>query len=184
MKLVKLENFELKVEPELLLLKPFKKLWSADKTKEKTHFMEFLSILYFLVDPRSDYQYIIDEDDRLKEICESNGYEEPKWNKEETLCRQLYEKLTTTTSLDLLKATKIAVNKVKKFLEQVDLFEEDDKGKPKYTVNTITSAIKLVPQLAKDLAEAEKALGKEVEEQGRARGGDGAKTLMDDGILL
>ena len=57
----------------------------------------------------------------------------------------------------------------------------DDKGKPVYTINSITSAIKQIPQLAKDLVEAEKVVAKEIEEKGRARGGNN-KTIFDDGF--
>jgi len=64
------------------------------------------------------------------------------------------------------------------------LYALDDKGKPIYTINTITAAIEKVPKLAIALADAEKALAKELEEAGRARGNAGTKSLMDDGILL
>ena len=50
MKLVKLSNFKIEVEDELLLLKPFKEVYKADKTKDKSKFMEFLSIIYFTYD--------------------------------------------------------------------------------------------------------------------------------------
>lgn len=183
MKLVKIENFALKIEDELLLLKPFRVMWNADRTQGKTHFFEFLSIIYFVYDPRSDYSYIIDEDDRIKEVCESNGYDIPKFSKQEKECIELYKSLTTTTSLELLRSTRVAVDKVKNFLETVDLTLVDDKGKPVYTINSVTSAIKMVPQLAKDLKEAEKVLSKEIEEQGRARGNQGDKSLMDDGLI-
>lgn len=182
MKLVKLENYEIKIEEELLLLKPFRMMWNADRTQGKTHFFELLSIIYFVYDPRSDYSYITDEDDRIKEVCVSNGYDIPKFNKQEKECIELYKSLTTTISLELLKSSKIAINKVRDFLESVDLSLVDDKGKPVYTINSVTTALKMVPQLAKDLSDAEKALAKEIEEQGRAKGNQGTKTLMDDGV--
>ena len=68
-------------------------------------------------------------------------------------------------------------------LKDVDLNRCDDKGKPVYPVNTITSTIKQIPELAKSLVEAEKAVNKEIIEEGRARGGNN-KTLFDDGINL
>ena len=65
MNLVRLENYEIKVEDELLLLKPFKRRYIQDKSKDKNNFINFLMILYFVYDPRSDFQYIIDENKRL-----------------------------------------------------------------------------------------------------------------------
>lgn len=184
MRLVKQENFEIKIEDELLLLKPFRKLYNADKSKNKDKFIELISIIYFLIDPRSDYQYILNERERLDEICTSNGYKAKVFTKDELECVELYRKLTTTSGLELLNSTKIAVDKVQEFLKNVDLYALDDKGKPIYTINTITAAIEKVPKLAIALADAEKALAKELEEAGRARGNAGTKSLMDDGILL
>lgn len=183
MKLVKLDNYEIKVEDELLLLKPFNIVYKADKTSNKSKFYDFMTILYFTYDPRSDFNYITNEKLRLKEVCESNGFKVPKFNNNEQECIKLYQKLTETSASILLERTRIAVDKLGKFLEQIDLTEEDDKGKPKYTVNSVVTAIKQVPQLAKDVMEAEKAVAKEIEEQGRARGSQGTKKLMDDGIL-
>lgn len=183
MNLIRLENYEIKVEDELLLLKPFKKKYSQDKSKDKSNFITFLMILYFVYDPRSDFQYIIDDDQRLEEVCTSNGIKIPKFDSLEKECIELYKKLCLTTSSELLRRTKIAVDKVGNFLENIDLTLLDDKGKPVYTINSITTAIKQVPQLAKDLVAAEKAIKKDLEEGGRARGNYGNKTLMDDGIL-
>ena len=159
-------------------------LHNADRTQNKDKFMNFLSIVYFTYDPRSDYSYIVDDDLRLKEVCDSNGYEVPKFNKQELECIELYKKLTTTISVELLRSTKVAVDKVRKFLENIDLTEVDDKGRLVYPINTVTAAIKQVPQLAKEVREAEKIVAKEIEEQGRARGGNENKKLFEDGIKL
>lgn len=184
MKLVKYESYQLKIEDELLLLKPFRVLFNADRTQNKDKFMNFLSIIYFTYDPRSDYSYIVDDELRLKEVCDSNGFEVPKFSKQELECISLYKKLTATISTELLRSTKIAVDKVRQFLENIDLEATDDKGKLLYPINTVTSAIKQVPQLAKEVREAEKAVAKEIEEQGRARGGNENKKIFEDGIRL
>jgi hypothetical protein len=69
MRLVRLENFKLKVEDELFLLTPFKKLYKSDRNRNKENFFNFLTVLYFVYDPRSDYSYIIDDKKRLEEVC-------------------------------------------------------------------------------------------------------------------
>ena len=78
MKLVRIVNYKLEVEDELLLLKPFKEVYKADKSKDKIKFFDFLTIVYYTYDPRSDYNYITNEEERLKEVCESNGLDIPK----------------------------------------------------------------------------------------------------------
>ena len=183
MKLVRVENFQIVFEDELLLLKPFRQLYKSDKNRDKKGFMDFLTLVYFTYDPRSDYSYIVNEDDRLKEVCETNGIDIAKFSDLQKECVELYKKLTTTISQELLRSTKIAIDKVREFLETLDLTATDDKGKPLYTINSVTTAIRQIPQLAKDVMDAEKAVAKEVQEQGTARGGNDSKSLMDDGVF-
>ena len=183
MKLVRITNYKLEVEDELLLLKPFKELYKFDKSKDKIKFFDFLTIIYYTYDPRSDYNYITNEEERLKEVCESNGLEVPKFTQKELDCIELYKQLTTTISSALLKSTRIAIGKVQEFLENLNMYEKDEKGKPIFAINTVTSAIKQIPSLVKEVVEAEKLVTKEIEESGRARGGN-VKKLMEDGITL
>lgn len=183
MKLVRVENFQIIFEDELLLLKPFRQLYKSDKNRDKRGFMDFLTLVYFTYDPRSDYSYIVNEDDRLREVCETNGIDITKFSDLQKECIELYKKLTTTISQELLRSTKIAIDKVREFLETLDLTATDDKGKPLYTINSVTTAIRQIPQLAKDVMDAEKAVAKEVQEQGTARGGNDSKSLMDDGVF-
>jgi hypothetical protein len=55
MKLLKYEGYNLTFEPELLTLKVFKRLFSRDRTKDKSKFLQELGYIYFMEDPRSDY---------------------------------------------------------------------------------------------------------------------------------
>lgn len=183
MKLVRVENYQVVFEDELLLLKPFRQLYRSDKNRDKRNFMDFLTIVYFTYDPRSDYSYIVEEEARLKEVCSSNGITLQKFTDQQKQCIELYKKLTTTISQELLQSTKIAISKVRKFLEEVDLSQTDAKGKPLYTISSVTTAIKQIPQLAKDVMEAERAVAKEIQEQGRARGGSELH-IMEDGVFV
>ena len=89
-----------------------------------------------------------------------------------------------TTSSLLIQDTKLAIDKLREFLRTIDLNATDDKGKPLYTISNITSAIKQIPQLSKDLMEAEKAVAKDIEEVGRARGGNEHKKLFENGVPI
>jgi len=182
MHLIEYDNYEIKISPEALLVKPIREIWEKDKTKNKESFLSQMSFMFFMIDPRSTYSYITDLAERADEIIMQEGL--PKdFQPTEDLKKamEVYEKHTITSSYALLEAAKIAVDKVGKFLKEVDLNTLDDKGKPVYTINSITSAIKQIPQLAKDLVEAEKVVAKEIEEKGRARGGNN-KTIFDDGF--
>jgi Pyruvate/2-oxoacid:ferredoxin oxidoreductase gamma subunit len=92
----------------------------------------------------------------------------------------IYQKHTVTKSVELLQSARKACDKVRAFLENIDLTEEDDKGKPKYQVSTVTSALKNVTDLVPQLQELEKKIEQEVKEQGRAKGAN--KSMFEDGF--
>lgn len=183
MHILEYTNYEVVPTEEAFLIKPIRELYNADKSKNKEKFMQQMSILYFMVDPRSSYNYIIDSDDRYKAILEQEGLpKDYKIDKKLQAAMDIYKEHTTTSSYLLLQDMKVAIEKVRQFLREVDLNAVDDKGKPLYTINSVTTAIKQIPQLAKDVMEAEKVIAKEIEEQGRARGGNQNKTLFEDGF--
>lgn len=182
MHIIEYNNYTIEPTQEAFLIKPIRDLFNKDKSKTKEKFLQQMSVLYFYADPRSTYNYIVDDDERLQAIIEQEGLPKDfKITEDLDKALQEYKKHTITTSYLLLQDTKIAVDKVRQFLREVDLDAKDDKGKPLYTINSITQAIKQIPQLSKDLLEAEKIVSKEIEEQGRARGGNN-KTLFEDGI--
>lgn len=184
MHILEYNNYQIEPTQEAFLIRPIRDLYKADKSKTKDKFMTQMSVIYFLVDPRSSYNYIIDEDERLKAIIEQEGLPSNfKIDKKLQEAIDIYKKHVITTSYLLLQDTKLAIDKVRQFLRDVDLTAVDDKNKPIYTINSVTSAIKQIPQLAKDVIDAEKAITREIEEQGKLRG-TANKTLMDDGILI
>lgn len=183
MHIINFDNFEITLTEEAFYIKPIRDLFNADRTKGKEKFLQQMSVIYFLVDPRSSYNYIIDDEERFNEIKLQEGLPSDfKIDKKLQEAIDIYKKHIITTSYLLLQDTKIAVERVRQFLRNIDLNAVDDKGKPMYTINSVTTAIKQIPQLAKDLADAEKMITKEIEETGRARGGNERKKLFEDGI--
>lgn len=185
MKLIEFIDYEIKISDEALLVKPIRQLYNKDRSKSKELFLTQMSLLYFYTDPRSNYNYITDDKERLAAIIDQEGLPKDfKISKELQEAINVYSKLTQTSSSLLLQDSRLAIDKVREFLKTIDLKMTDDKGKPVYTINSVTTALKQIPQLAKDLVEAEKAVARDIEESGRARGKQGEKSLMDDGVLL
>lgn len=183
MHLVEVINYEVVPTQECFLIKPLRQLYNADRSKGKEKFMQQLSVLYFMADPRSSYNYVTDLKERLEMIKEQEGLDADfKIDDKLKEAMEIYKKHTITTSTLLLEDARAAVDKVRTFLKTVNLEAKDKNGKPVYTVNTITAAIKQLPQLAKDLQETEKIVTKEVEVVGRARGGNERKKAFEDGI--
>lgn len=183
MKLLKYENYQVLPTEEAFLVKPIRDLYNNDKSPSKERFMQELSYIYHMVDPRSSYADILDEEERAAKIILQEGLSSSyKPSKDLIKAMDVYKELTTTTSMRLLNSMRIAIQKISNFLETVNLFEVDDKGKAVYSISAITAATDKVPQLAKKLQETEKIVAAEIEEAGRARGGNETKKLFEDGF--
>lgn len=164
MKLVELSNFQFKVTDEALLVGPFRKLFTMDSSDEKSNFYQQMSIVFFLKDPRSNYNYIVDEKDRLQAILKQEGLPSNyKITKELKSAIDTYAELCYTTSAILLEDTREAIQKIRMALKSVEFDNLDEKDRVN-AIKTITATIKEIPNLVKSVSEAEKALNKEIED--------------------
>lgn len=184
MKLLTYNNFKLSISDEAYMISAFRKLHDMDESNDKSKFVQQMSILYFVYDPRSTYSYIVDEDSRLKEVLEQEGIDPKKFviTKEFKEAIDVYKKLNTTASTELLNDTKITIDKVRNMLKSIDFDQLDEKEKVN-AIKTITSIVSMLPKLIRELTEVEKVVSKELEEESKARG-NVAKTIFDDGINI
>lgn len=169
MKLIEVENYELKVADEALLVKPIRKLWNQDRSKGKEQFYKQMSILYFVYSPSSNYSFITDENERLKEVLIQEGIKEFKPSTEFKEAVEIYRKLNTTASSELLADTRLIIEKMRQALKSVD-FESLEEKDAVNAVKTVATVVGMIPKLVKELSEAEKAVAKELTEQNNARG--------------
>lgn len=172
MKLISIDGFTLKVADEALLIKPIRKLFNQDRSASKEQFYKQMSYLYFMVDPRSTYSYILNEKERAKAIIEQEGLEKdfkPSPLLQEAM--EVYKKHTITPSQELLNAALVAAHTVSTFLKKPDILElEDDKGKPKYQISSITTALKNVEGIVSSLQTLQQKVESELTEKNKARG--------------
>ena len=171
MKLLKYENYQVVPTEECFMVRPLRELFNEDTSTDKEFFMQQISYLYFMVDPRSPYMDILDEEDREEKVRVDCG-----------LTIAFYKEITTTTSMKLLKSMRTSVIKVCDYLDDIDLYAEDKQGKPKYNIDKIISAIDKAPQLAKRLQETEKLVAQEITETSRVRGGEDSDHAFEDGF--
>ena len=169
MKLITTENFELKVVDEALLVRPIRKLWNMDRSKGKETFYKQMSILFFVYDPSSNYAYISDEKERLAEVLQQEGISEFHNTAEFKDAVAAYKKLTKTPSTELLADVRLTVDKMRQALTSIDFDDLEEKDKVS-AINTVAAVVSKMPKLIKDLSEAERAVTKELEEQGSTRG--------------
>ena len=179
-KLFKYEGYKLNISEEALLLKPFKEIWQRDKSKNKDKALQELGYIYFISDPRSDYQYLVDEEERSKAIKEGEGIDS-KWKPDKVVLDAItfYKSFKPTSAL-LLEDTRAMINGYRLKLREItaDMSNLDIKE-----IKDLGAVIKQIPSLIKDLDEAEKALNSELKTSGRMRG-SGEKTLFEDGINM
>lgn len=183
MRLIKYEDYTITIEPEALIIKSIKTLWNRDRSKNKDRALQELGYIYFMVDPRSTYSYIIDEEDRKEKIILEEGL--PKnWKPDKIVedAMNSYKESVQTTSYLLLEDTKYAVSNLRKYLRSMDFTETDDKGKPKYPVNTLATTVNQVADLAEKLMKAERTVAQEIVENSKMRG-QRDKKILEDGVF-
>lgn len=176
MKLFKYEGYKIVISEEALLLKPFKKIWDRDKSKNKEKAYMELGFIYFYCDPRSDYQYLTDEEERLKAIKEGEGIPD-KWNPDNVVkeAMNFYNGFKPTSAL-LLEDTRNMVNGYRAKLREIT---KDMSNLEIKDIKDIGAIIKQIPSLVKDLDEAERAVSKEIIESNKVRGSQ-EKSIYED----
>ena len=176
MKLFKYEGYNLTISEEALALKPFKKIWDRDKTSTKEKAIVELAYCYFMEDPRSDYQYIIDRDDRSDAIKEGEGLKKDwKPDKDIIAAMELYASFKSTAAL-LLDDIRTLVDGYRSKLKDMT---SDMSTLTVKEVKDIGAIIKQIPSIVKDLDEAEKALAKEIAQNDKERGAQ-EKSIYED----
>ena len=185
MKLLIFDNYEVKPAPELLLVKPFRKLYNQDRSRTKEQFMQQLSYVFFMVDPRSTYAYMIDEEEREKAIIEQEGLPQD-FHPSPTLVEamKIYAKHTETTSSKLLNSTRVAIdalvgemNNAKELLD-----ERTDKGARVTKTNDLITSINNVMKMIPQLQDLEKKVAAEItEKETRAKGAE--NKMFEDGAF-
>lgn len=173
MKLIKYEDYQLKISDEAFLVRPIRRLYNADRSERKEQFWKQMSFMYFMVNPASSYSYILDLEERASEIIKQEGLPEDfKPSPMLVEAMQIYRKLTVTPSQKLLNSALKGACTVSEFLERPDILTAvDDKGRPLYQVGSITKAIADVEKIVASLQNLQKKVEQELEDtEGKARG--------------
>lgn len=183
MKLLEFKNYEVVVAPEALLIKPIRKLYNADRTKNKEKFMQQISYIFFMVDPRSTYAYITDPQEREKDIIEQEGLPKDfKPSKDLQEAIEIYKKHTITSSALLLESTRIAVEAIAEDLRDTKnkLAERTDKGAAVTKINDVMASLDKALAFIPKLQDLERKVNSEIQDNSRARGTQ--NSLFEDGI--
>jgi len=171
------------ISEEAYNLKPFKKIWDRDKSKNKSRALLELSYVFFMEDFRSDYSDILDEKERGAIVKKSLTF--PKDWKEDKLvkdARDFYlERDKSVLALLFLKDAKIGVDKIRRFYRGVDLLALDKNGKPVYNISQLAAAIEKSAGILANLDKLEEMVKKKLQKEAVVRGKQ-KKSIFEDGL--
>ena len=170
MKLFRVEGYNLNISEEAYLLKPFKVLWDRDRTKDKSNALMELGYIYFMEDPRSDYQTYIDSEQRAEQIKLGEGLKET-WKPDAKVleAQKFYASFKSDSAL-LLEDLRAMVSKLRAHLKRIDLDAVDSKGKPIYNVDSYTKTVTDLNKLILSIDETEKNINRELTQSDKVRG--------------
>ena len=174
MRLFKRVDYKLIVDPLVYTLKSFKKLDQRDRTVNKSQLEKELSFIYFVYDPRSDLQFIVDEQERIERVKELIGFDSKfKIDSDLQKAIDVYISMTESSSSLLLKDIKVGVDKLRDYLRSAEV---DSESFDKYT-----RALKELIPLSQKIVEAERTVVKEIEDLSEMRG-NRQQSLLDGGF--
>ena len=164
MNIFEIVNYNVTFSPQALMLAPFKEIWRNDLTKDKEKAVKELSYVFYMADERSDYMYILDEEERKESIIRDLDMD-PNWIIPGYIDEAIlfYIEASQTTSTIMLRSTRGVISKISKFLDTIDVNERDKMNKPVFDIGKIVSSVEKVPKLVKALNEIELEIVKEKE---------------------
>lgn len=167
-------NFRLEVDPLVFTIKAFKRLDARDRTVGKSQLEKELSFIYFVYDPRSDLQFIVDEEERIERVKELIGLDNKfKIDADVQKAIEVYLSMIETSSSLLLKDIKVGVDKLRTYLRDATVDMD--------TFDKYTKSLKDLIPLSKSIVDTERSVVKEIEEVSAMRG-DRQQNILDGGF--
>ena len=183
MRLVDLLNNQIVISEEAYLLIPFKKLWDRDKSKHKERALAEMAYIYFMEDFKSDFSDIVDEKAREAEVLSSIDLPS-SWKEDDIVseAREFYRKRSEEiTPLLFLRDVKIAIDRMRAQLREVDFLAIDKNGKPKYDIEKFARVIEKSAGMLENLNKLEQMIKKEIQSK-KDRVGSKIKATFEDGL--
>jgi len=160
-KLFDIDRGKLVLNPTVLWVPEFKKLWTRDKKKNKDKAIAEISYVVFMYSFKSPYTAYNEEERRVK-VLEDFLKEYKGWkpDKEVEAAIKKYLELQDSISLRLFRATRLALEKIEEYFREAD----------KSDINTIVKNSKELGNLVQSLDKLEKQVQKEQLESSSIRG--------------
>ena len=171
MSLFTIENSNPTITAEGLLIKEYKDIWIADKTKDKSKAINALAYVYYSTDFKSIYLGYTKglREERLGEDFMGSI----KYKPEGLILKAIkkYEELQQTPTMNFLKAARYAQQATEDYFMGIDYKERDDRGNIVYKGTEVTKMLKDCAGIKEALDKLTEAVKKEQSNGSTARGG-------------
>lgn len=183
MNLFEIQNNALSFSPVALALEPFKKLWDRDKSKKKEKATAELAAVYYYADMKSDFSDILDNEEKLKQVLIYLPDLGESWEPDELFNQavEFYKERSNTVTTKLLEDSQVGLNKIGKYLRNVDLLALDDKGRPIYNAKQYADTQKQLGDIIASHNKLEEQVKKEQISKKNSIGSK-EKNMFEDGI--
>jgi len=133
--------------------------------------MKELAYIYYMCNHNSPF-FVYDYNERHEQVKDAL-FKDSKWKPDPKVkgCMDLYNELTETSAVKLLKAAKTSVAKLEKYLRVIDLTSLDDNGKPIYTAKDLIYNLEKMGKVVEGLSKLEELVRKEEKIGNKNRGG-------------
>lgn len=172
MEIFDLKNNKVIIHPAAYVLKPFKDIWEADKTKNKTKALKELAFVYYYSDYKSDFSDILNDEEKIneiKKIVELTNDWKPSAMVKKAI--SFYKERQKTPSMHLLDSALAFTEELKNFYETVNLKETDKNGKPIWNIAQLQKGVGELANQTESLKKLKDAVAREIAEGSRIRGG-------------
>ena len=183
MQLFQLRNYQVIFEPQTMMIKEFADIRDSNKGDDEMTLKEMAFIWYF-ADVKSDFQSILDDEERIKEIkFRISLPDDWKPSKEVLNGIDFYKEYSKTPSSGLYKASMITAQYIEKQLKnpQALMDKLNSRGEPIYKLDSLMKILKDVPTTMEKLHSAQEQVVKEIESKAQLKGNK-EKATFEDGI--
>lgn len=182
MDLLKLEdNNEVTIDPKILSVPNFEKIWDRDKSKSKKRARREITFVFFYVDFRSPFIKYPDSE-RFSEIIKVLfENDDPNWEPDDVVLEAIenYKEMVETPTMAYLRDARNAVNKLRDYFRTADLAAVDDHGNPLYDAKKFMETLQKSEGLISTIQNLEEKARQEQEQESRIRGGEGKGVFED-----
>lgn len=171
MKFFRIEDNKLVVEPEVLTVSIFKKIWNRDRSKYKENALMDFTYIFYMGSFDSPIFFLPEDkrrDEILKYYIKDDEYKADKLVIEGI---DILKSVNTTPAMLLLQDSYILVDKLRGYFTSVDFKELDDNGKPIYSAKDAMASLANVGKVLESLNKLKETIHKEISEASRTKGG-------------